>query len=62
MKGLKMVRKLAQWFRSIWNRKYEPTKCFRELTSVELTASLGGDPVLLWIDDPDLKPERVQNW
>ena len=56
------MRNLAQWFRSIWSRKYEPTKCFRELTSVELAAAFGGDPSLPWVDDPDLKPERVQDW
>jgi hypothetical protein len=56
------VRKLAQWFRSVSSRKYEPARCFQELTSVELAAAFGGDPSLLWIDDPDLKPERVQGW
>lgn len=62
MKGVKIVRKLAQWFRSIWSCKYEPTKCFQELTSAELAAAFGGHPSLLGIDDPDLKPERVQDW
>jgi hypothetical protein len=56
------VKKLAQWCRSISSRMSEPTKCFRELTSVELAAALGGDPSLLWTDDPDLKPDRVQDW
>jgi len=40
-----------------------PAHTFQELTSQDLVAVFGGtDPIAPPLDDPDLKPERVQGW
>jgi hypothetical protein len=56
-----MVKKLTQRCRSMGSCRCGATKSSRNLTDVELGAVLGGDPRLLWIDEPDLKSERVQD-
>jgi ABC-type branched-subunit amino acid transport system ATPase component len=60
-KGFRMVKKLTQRCRSIGSCRCEATKSLQNLKEVELAAAFGGDPRLLWIDEPDLKSERVQD-
>ena len=60
-KGFRMVKKLMQRCRSMGSCRCEAPKSLQNLTDIELAAVLGGDPRLLWIDEPDLKSERVQD-
>jgi hypothetical protein len=56
------MRKLMQVLNRIGRRRTESAKIFRVLTGLELAAAFGGNPLLLPLEDPDLKPERVQGW
>lgn len=56
------MRKLVEWWKLKSRRRPKSMRAFGDLTGRELVAAFGGDLRPLPLDDPDLKPERVQGW